>query len=410
MSTLFCTVCGHRMTFDSPFCEECGTSAVQPPPISATAKTFANLYDFVKNHLAVVNIVVIFSTFVVGTFDFLVPAIKPILVLIYCFTGVLASLMLLAALFPKAWSKVIARTGIGSRNNRGDHEPLHERDAWRGTIILLTGITFGGIVSLAKAGQGGAIVNTFPALKEVQISLLSLNNKSDKIQSGVDRANDKLDRIADALDPANPADRCTDLQCALIEGASPKLIQKLWDKGNRFPEGKIRQAVLMEQVMHAKSPGRFDSLNFLLDHDFPADTKHFLSVSDESELPKTGTAFMSEAWKAANLSQNPTTKFTRLATGNSQLNNWNDMAGCIGRTTGGLIPIQVAALTGDRELFDFFVKRKIKIPTQPISCQWKVGFDMPRPGHPGEFSARALTGQVHIRIDEKDQPKLIPTP
>lgn len=29
MSILFCTVCGHRMTSDSPFCEECGT------PVSA---------------------------------------------------------------------------------------------------------------------------------------------------------------------------------------------------------------------------------------------------------------------------------------------------------------------------------------------------------------------------------------
>ena len=63
---------------------------VEPPLISANPTPFANLYIFVKNHLAVVNSVVIFSTFVVGTLDFLVPAIKPILVLIYCFTGALA--------------------------------------------------------------------------------------------------------------------------------------------------------------------------------------------------------------------------------------------------------------------------------------------------------------------------------
>lgn len=380
-----------------------------PPPSSIT-KPFGNLHNFVKNHLAIVNAVVIFSTFVVGVLDFLVPAIKPVLVLVYWFTGVLAVLMLLAAVFPDRWSQTVKIFNFMKRNSNTSAVPMPKRDTWIGVIVLLTGITLAGVVSVAKASQGGAIAYAFPGLKEMQISIIALIIKTDQIQSGVNRVLDKLDRLNEAINPANSADLCKDLNCALIEGASPTVVQGLWNKGKRFPESKVLQTILMNQVMQAKSPGRFESLNFLLDHDFPADTKHFLSVSDESKLPKAGTAFMTEAWKIANLSQDPTAKFTRLAQGDPQLNNWNDMAGCIARTTGGLSPIQVAALTGDRELFNFFIKRKIKIPAQPIFCQWKAGFDMPRSGHPGEFAARALTGQVYVGIDEKGQPKLIPTP
>ena len=57
------------------------------------------------------------------------------------------------------------------------------------------------------------------------------------------------------------------------------------------------------------------------------------------------------------------------------------MAGCIARTSGGLTPIQLAALVGDQELLDLLIKRGIKMPLQPILCKWTAGMDIACPGH-----------------------------
>ena len=379
----------------------------QSSAISATTKPFASLYEFVKAHLLIVNAVVLFSTFVVGVLDFLVPAIKPILVLIYWFTGILSVLMLLAAVFPERWTHVMRHFNFGQVNGEGPTQPMHQRAAWRGAIVLLIGITLAGVVSLAKASQGGAIVNAVPALKEIQVSLLSLSAKSDKIQTGVDSANAKLDRIAEAVDPNNPADRCPDLECALVNGASRKTLEKLWDKGGRLPGSDVLLADLMNRVMHTKGPSRLDTIDFLMEHDFPAEVKISPLVLDPKELPQKGIPLMTEAWQAADLSRNPTTKFTRVAQGDQSFNAWNDMAGCIVRTSGGMTPIQLAAITGDQELFVHLAKRGVKVTAQPISCKWKAGMDIPRPGHAGEFSARAMTGQVAIKIDEKGHASVV---
>ena len=77
------------------------------------------------------------------------------------------------------------------------------------------------------------------------------------------------------------------------------------------------------------------------------------------------------------------------------------------RTSGGMTPIQLAAITGDQELFVHLAKRGVKVTAQPISCKWKAGMDIPRPGHAGVFSARAMTGQVAIKIDEKGHASVV---
>ena len=375
----------------------------QPAAFSAAVKPFAGLYGFVKEHLLIVNAVVIFSTFVVAVLDFLLPVIKPALILIYWFTGGLSVLMMLAAMFPALWRRVMRHFNFGHIEGDATYVPIYRRAAWRGATVLLLGITLAGMVSLAKASQGGAIVDAVPALKEMQASLLSLNAKTDKIQVGVDSANAKLDRIAEALDPHNPADRCPDLECALIDRASRKMLEKLWDKGGRLPTNNVQLADLMKRVINSKSPSRLDTIDFLMEHGFPADVQISPVVLDLVDLPKGNVALMTEAWQAADMSRNPTARFIRVVQGDPTLNAWNDIAVCIVRTSGGLTPLQLAALTGDQEVFALLIKRGAKIPEQPIACKWKAGMDIPRPGRPGEFAGRAITGQVAIRFDEKGQ-------
>lgn len=379
----------------------------QPIGRSTVVKPFEALYEFVKSHLLIVNAVVLFGTFVVAVLGFLFPPIKPLLVLVYWFTGSLSVLMIFAAFFPITWSRVIRRFNFGQVDGDFSAVPLHQRPAWRGATVLFVGITLAGIVTLAKANLGEKIVDTFPELKEMQATLILLFKKVIVVGQGVDDANAKLDRIAEAVDPNNPADRCPDLGCALIDGASRKTLEKFWAKGERFPSSNVLLADLMKRVMLSKSPVRQDTINFLMDHDFPSDIKISPAVLDQADLPKDGANLMAQAWQVADLGRNPTTKFTRVVQGDQTMNAWNDMAGCIVRTSGGLTPIQLAALTGDDVLFSLFVKRGLKMPAEPVSCKWKAGMDIPRPGHPGEFMARAMTGQVAIQIDGKGQASVL---
>ena len=174
----------------------------QPENISSTVKPFAGLYDFVKVHILVVNAVVLFSTVVVGVLDFLLPAIKPMLVLMYWFTGILSILMFVAAVFPGIWMQVTARLGYTRVEGLAPTVPLHQRAAWRGAVVLLIGVTFAGIGSLAKAKDGGVLATSFPSIKSLQESILSLKKDTAQIKDGVASANVKLDTlVADSQDP-----------------------------------------------------------------------------------------------------------------------------------------------------------------------------------------------------------------
>ncbi|MFX7507160.1 hypothetical protein ABTJ37_22850, partial [Acinetobacter baumannii] len=82
-------------------------------------------------------------------------------------------------------------------------------------IVLLTLVSIGGFASVAKASQGGIAASSFPPIRNLQAELLSLHADVADIKTGVGEVNAKLDRIAGSVDPAQAADRCADLECAV---------------------------------------------------------------------------------------------------------------------------------------------------------------------------------------------------
>lgn len=74
------------------------TASAKPP--------FADLYDFVKMHLVIVNCIVLASGTIVGALDFLAPRLSFIPAVVYSLTALLALSMLAVALAPR----LIART------------------------------------------------------------------------------------------------------------------------------------------------------------------------------------------------------------------------------------------------------------------------------------------------------------
>ena len=49
-----------------------------------------------------------------------------------------------------------------------------------------------------------------------------------------------------------------------------------------------------------------DTIDFLIDHDFPTEVKLSPSVMDQADMTREGASLMTKAWQAADLSRNPT--------------------------------------------------------------------------------------------------------
>lgn len=166
--------------------------AVQPRP-------FEGLYGFIRDHLSMVNGVVLFSSTLVAAIDFLSPKLAGVPTVIYSLTAMLVVAMLAAAAFPVALGKVLSRLGIGMK--QGDM-PLWKRPAWRLCLLGLLGVSLVGFATVAHASQGGLIASGIPAARSLQESLLGLSRDVADIRLGVDAANAKLDAlVAGSLDP-----------------------------------------------------------------------------------------------------------------------------------------------------------------------------------------------------------------
>lgn len=165
---------------------------VQPRP-------FEGLYGFIRNHLSMVNGVVLFASTLVATIDFLSPKLAGLPTVIYSLTAMLVVAMLAAAAFPVAMGKVLSKLGIGMEEGS---MPLWKRPAWRLCLLGLVGVSLVGFATVAHASQGGLIAGSIPAARSLQESLLEISRDVADIRQGVDAANAKLDAlVAGSLDP-----------------------------------------------------------------------------------------------------------------------------------------------------------------------------------------------------------------
>lgn len=166
--------------------------AVQPRP-------FEGLYGFIRDHLSMVNGVVLFASTLVAAIDFLSPKLAGLPTVIYSLTAMLVVAMLAAAAFPVAVGKVLTRLGISLEQGG---TPLWKRPAWRLCLLGLVGVSLAGFASVAHASQGGLIAGSIPAARSLQESLLGLSRDVADIRHGVDAANAKLDSLmSGSLDP-----------------------------------------------------------------------------------------------------------------------------------------------------------------------------------------------------------------
>ena len=343
---------------------------MESAPKTPTVNPFEGLYGFARAHLLVINAVVLASTTVVSLLDFLAPKLSMLPRIIYSLTACLVLLMLVSACAPSIVARLVAMLGLVSQQRSSG--PLWRRPAWQVSTAILVGVTVMGFVSVAKANQGGVIASSFPAAKSLQDSLLfGIKDDVARIGTGVDAANAKLDRIASTVDPDKAADRCADLNCAVRGGASPTAVRRLFDKGVSVPGNPVLDGSLLLAAALSREPGRFEVIDLLIQHGIDRDMLMLPILQDKSHLTKPGLVVAKEISDTARLEDNPIRRFIKVPVGNKDLDEWNDVVGCLRRSSGGVSLMELAALLGDRDLYAYGLAKGGSIPSRPLACQWK---------------------------------------
>jgi hypothetical protein len=334
-----------------------GAGAAPPNPLDG-------LYGFVRNHLAIVNALVLASGTVVGALDFLAPRLSILPRLVYTATAAVVVLMILAALAPAMVARALSALGLAMR--RDDLIPLWKRPVWQIGVVLLGAVTVAGFASLAKAGQGGALASQFPEVRAWQDSLLSIRRDVADIGEGVRQANNKLDRVVESVDPANSADRCPDLECALQGGASSKTIRRLFERGAKVPGNPISDGELLRMAAINRGAGRLETVDLLFQHGISRDARFYPHYLSPGEVTKQGLRWARDVDDLAGSTRLLASRFN--ATGDADLGVWNDANGCFLRSSGGVTLLELAGLLGDEDLARHLIEGGSKLPSRPLAC------------------------------------------
>ncbi len=343
-----------------------GASATPSPD---RASPLAGLYEFTRTHLSIVNGVVLAAGTLVAILDFLGPRLSILPTLIYSATAAIVVLMILAAIAPRLVGRALSALGYAAR--RDDLIPVWKRPLWQATIVVLGAVSLAGAASIAKASEGGIAASHSPTLRTLQSQLLSLDRGIAGISQGVAQANTKLDQIALAVDPNNPADRCADLGCAVMGGASPAAVRKLIEKGAKVPGDPINDGVYLLAAALSSNPGRFEVIDLLASQGIDKGMLMHAQIRDRGRVTKTGALAARDVVSAARMSENPIARFIQMPSGDAGVDAWNDAMGCFLRTSGGVSLLEVAALMGDADLARHVLSGGVALPKRPLACSWQ---------------------------------------
>lgn len=328
------------------------TNATEAAP--ARAKPLHGLYEFVRSHVLIVNNVIAASATAVALLDFFAPRLSILPRLVYGATALTVAVMISAALFPR-WAER-ALKAIGAPRAVND-DPMWRRPVWQFTVALLLAVSALGFISVAKAERGGALADSFSGVRSAQASMLGLERSAAAIQTGVESANAKLDRLVDRVDPDNPADRCPDIECAIADGASRKTIEGLLAKGKRLPDG-IFIAGYLQQLFQNASPARFDIVDIYrergkADMRVPSVTAGFARPAQlDSVLEKSARQARAPGW----LAQSEAGWAGKL------------FQECVDKTQGGVTIAEFALLNRDIALYQHLRSTGAKL--SEMRCDW----------------------------------------
>ena len=327
---------------------------------TTTFPPFSGLYAFVRQHLAVVNGLVLAAGTLVSVLDFFAPAFPLLQRLVYVVTGLGVVALLSVAIFPKILRPLTGRTSL-----------VWRKPAWQLALLFLGCITLVGAASLAKASHGGLISSSFAPVKSLQDRLLSVHMGVASLQSDMTNAHAKLDRIVSAVATKTGAPGCTELGCAVIQGAPAAEVQKMFARGATLPGKAALDGVLLLDAALPPRESRFAVLNVLADQGLDLNMRLIPRLSRMSQLTPNALAVALAIEDRVNLQFSPDAgkQSSRL-----DLPLWNATAACLDHSSNGVTLLELAGMLGDTNLQAYLVQRGLSPPSRPLACSWRTGY------------------------------------
>jgi hypothetical protein len=217
--------------------------------------------DFVRDHVSPVNTVIFSSVTVAGILDFLAPRAPFLAWLSYLLAGLVLLAMVLEARALRAvttgdtwYMRVLARL-------REPPGPLWKSPGWQvfGIVVVIALVL--GQASKARADSGGLIAGATPNLRDIQLSLLGMQQDTKRIQTTLDGMAPKVDSIQASVSTIETL--LKEPRDFLAEGDYPYL-QKHVVSGRKLPQ---HQWYLM-QGLNQKRADRFDLLRLYVENGF----------------------------------------------------------------------------------------------------------------------------------------------
>ena len=216
-------------------------------------------------------------------------------------------------------------------------------------------------------------------LKQVQTDLGT-------VKTGVAQANDKLDRLATAVDPTNPADRCTDLDCAILGNASVHAVQRLVSNGARVVGIPNVSGMLVMAVLPYPAAKRETLLGLLQQAGLNPQVRFYPMTEDVRLIGQHAIPLADAVMQR--LGEARSTPGT--TSGGSATVNWNKLASCLYTGNDGVTVTELAALLGDAELMTQARRLGFAPPRSALTCR----------------SLRLRGGTVTILIDDTGRARL----
>lgn len=153
--------------------------------------------DLIRKHLSPTRTVMSFSLTFVSLVDLLVPRLLLIALIVRGVALVFAALIIVAALWPRAFDRLLTSSGLMKATKEGSVAALLMRRFFSRRLLLPSVLVAVALsATLSQADTGGVVASHAPSLRSLQQQLLGLQSDVKVIAEGVNKANQTLDDMA----------------------------------------------------------------------------------------------------------------------------------------------------------------------------------------------------------------------
>ncbi|MEY2891863.1 MAG: hypothetical protein RJA98_1771, partial [Pseudomonadota bacterium] len=202
-------------------------------------------------------------------------------------------------------------------------------------------------------------------LDEIGERLKQMQTDLGSVKTGVAQANDKLDKLASAVDPNNPSDRCPDLECAVLGNASVATVQKLVKNGARLPGVPQMGGMFVMGALSRPVADREALLALLLRAGLDPQVLILAQTSDSQLINAQAMRIADEVLQRIG---DAVPGVGQSAVGGASVGNWNKLASCLFIGNEGISLSELAALLGDSQLMKQALRLGFSRPRPTLSC------------------------------------------